>query len=597
MAYTGRKFEDEFGCVSVMFLTGKIARLWALLAVPLLALSAGVALLAPAEVRGYDCLVVPLGANQPEWTLDVTRGLTAWDHRAAGAPFRYVQAVSPNGRYQIVRSQRVVDSNFENLGWFLEDVWTGARVMLEHSVGFDAWSADSRVMAYVSEPSETPRRLTLYEPETGALHTAPLDSREYVEGVSADGRYVLLQDTFYFHRRVLHTDDFSEALRISENQQWLSAPWPAQGNRLVALTEAGPTLFSLDDDSAVPLDGLPENTVTRNVIWSPDGKRFAVVSMLTDSGFGLNLFAADGKSLAEPIIAPGVPVPLPQFGAWSADGTRFGFIRDDAFLALDSVTGALETLVSGAERMGMTWTYPTSAAAFLPLVHLEDAGLALTVIDIRAMQVAGKLIEGAARIDLPFWSANASRVAVKWDDAGGVTRLSWANSSDFQARELDEPGELYSEDNPLDTTARWLDNGATLLYSAYRADESGLYVANVDTGENHRVTGDLDWANPMVTLARSPDGQRFAMSYRPQGLNGLSAFVLFTLDGRTSQPLPTSSYVMPVWSPDGARLAHWDTTNSAIYIYDADGETLLRTTTAPPNGGFEWTACGERLGR
>jgi len=570
-------------------------RLWALFAAPLLALSAGVALLSPAEVRGYECLVVPLGANQPEWTLDVTRGLTAWDHRAMGAPFRYVQSVSPNGRYQIVRSQRVVGSDFENLGWFLEDAWTGASVSLEHSAGFDAWSANSRVLAYVSEPSETPRRLTLYVPETGALHTEPLASDEYTEGLSADGRYLLLQNTLNFQRRVVRTADFSDALRAGENQQWLSAPWPPYGNRLVLLENGAPTLFDLDEHSVVPLAGLPSDAITRNILWTPDGKRFAVVSMLSDTGFGLNLFAADGKPLAEPIRAPGVPVPLPQFGTWSADGVRFGFIRDDSLLVLDTATGALETLVRQAERMGMTWTYPTSAAAFLPLVHLEDEGLSLTVIDIRTMRVAGKLIEGAARIDLPFWSADASRVAVKWDDAGGVTRLSWADSRDFQARDLDEPGELYSEDNPLDTTARWLDNGATMLYSAYRADESGIYLANVDTGEIHRVTGDLDWANPMITLTRSPDGSRFAMSYRPQSLNGPSAFVIFTLDGRYSHPLPTSSYVMPVWSPDGARLAHWDTTSSAIYIYDANGQTVMRTSAAPPNGGFEWTVCGQRL--
>ncbi len=51
---------------------------------------------------------------------------------------------------------------------------------------------------------------------------------------------------------------------------------------------------------------------------------------------------------------------------------------------------------------------------------------------------------------------------------------------------------------------------------------------------------------------------------------------------------------MPVWSPDGQRIAHWDTTSSAIFVYDADGETLLRTTTAPPNGGFDWTTCRPR---
>lgn len=576
------------------FLTRTILRLGALLLAPLLALSA-VAALAPATPQGYRCLVVPLGANEPEWTLDVQRGLATWDYRARGAPFRYVQSVSPDGRFQIVRSQRVVGSTFENLGWFLEDVWTGDRVRLEHSAGFDAWSANSRVLAYVSEPSETPRALTLYDTQTGATHTEALASDEYPEGLSADGQYLLLQNALTFQRRVVYTTDFRDALRAGENQQWLSAPWPPSGNRLVLLAQGVPTLFDLDADRVVPLDGLPPDTITRNILWSPDGARFVIVSMLSDSGYGLNLFAADGQPLAEPLVAPAVPVPLPQFGAWSTDGTRFGFVRDDAFLVLDGETGALETLVSGAERMGMTWTYPTSASAFLPLVHLEEAGLALTIVDIRTMQRAGTLIEGAARIDLPFWSADASRMAVKWDDADGQTRLTWADSSDFVAHTLREPGQLFSDDTPLDTTAHWLDNGTTLIYSAYRNDESGLYVANVETGETHRVTGNLDWVNPMMTLARSPDGSRYAMSYRPQGVSGPNAFALFTLDGRSSHPLPTSSYVMPVWSPDSALLAHWDTTSSAIFIYNVDGETVLRTSAAPPNGGFEWTVCGERL--
>lgn len=582
--------------MDAVFLTRIIARWGVLLAVLLLALASGVALLAPSEVVGYHCLVVPVGTSQPEWTMDVLRGTTAWDRRAMDAPFRYVQTTSPNGRYQIVRSQRVLGTLYEDLSWVLEDVWEGTQTPLEHSAGFDAWSADSRIVAYVSEPTEDPRRLTFYEPESGATRTETLPFEEYIEGMSADGRYLLLQNTLTFHRRVIDTTDFSDALRADENQQWIGALWPSVGNRLVLLHDGTPTLFDLDAGTQAALDGLPE-AITRNVLWSPDGQRLAIVSVLSSGGFGLNLFDVDGDTLTEPVLAPVVPLPLPQFGAWSADAARFGFVLDDALVVIDTGTGTQETLVDGIQRMGMTWTYSPASALYLPLVHLQDDGLALSIVDTQHLRVVGTLIENAARIDLPFWSADASRVAVKWDTAQGETLLSWANSSDFVAHAVDEPGQFYSEDTPLDTTARWIDRGTTLLYSAYRDDESGVYLANVDTGATHRVTGDIDWVNPMMTLAASPDGSRYVMSYRSQGLNGPSAFVLFTTDGRIVHDLPTESYVMPVWSPDGTLLAHWDTGNSAINVYNSEGETVMQTLAAPPNGGFEWTACGQRAGR
>jgi Tol biopolymer transport system component len=572
-------------------LTLKFARLWALVALPLLAATAGVALLAPPPTPGYDCLIVPGTPTQPEWMLDISHGVDAWNRQTMDAPFRYVQTSSPNGRYQIVRSQRVSGNNYESLGWFLEDAWNGTQTRLEHSAGFDAWSAGSRVVAYVSEPMEQPRQLTIYEPETGTSRTSTLSADEYVEALSADGQYLLLQNALDFERRIVATADFSEVVHTGQSGQWQSTPWPPQGNRIVLMDNGVPTLFRLDDDSSIPLEGLPDNAATRNTIWSPDGARFAIVSILSDSSYGLNIFDISGQPLIEPILSPVVAVPLPQFGRWSNNGTRFGFIQDEALMVVDVTSGDIETLVGGAERMGMTWSYSPSSAAYLPMVNLQDDGLALTMVDLSTMQVAGQLVENAARIDLPFWTWDASRVAVKWDTVNGETRLSWANSSDFIAHDVPEPGRFYSEDTPLDNTARWLDAGTLLMYSAYRDDESGIYIANVETGDIERITGDLDWTNPHITLAASALGDRMVMSYRPQGLNGPSVFVLFTTDGRFERVLPTDSYVMPAWSPDGQRIAHWDTLNSAILVYDIDGEIIFRTTEAPPNGGFQWATC------
>src|SRR5690606_28330683 len=155
--------------------------------------------------------------------------------------------------------------------------------------------------------------LTLLEPENGSARSRTLPFEEYIEGLSPDGRYLLLQNSLSFVRRVVDTSDFSNVLRLDENQQWLSAPWSPHGNRLVLIANGEPTLFGLDEDADTALAGLPE-AITREVVWSPDGERFALVSMLSNSGYGLNLYDSDGQPLVEPIVSPAVPAALPAFG-------------------------------------------------------------------------------------------------------------------------------------------------------------------------------------------------------------------------------------------------------------------------------------------
>ena len=53
----------------------------------------------------------------------------------------------------------------------------------------------------------------------------------------------------------------------------------------------------------------------------------------------------------------------------------------------------------------------------------------------------------------------------------------------------------------------------------------------------------------------------------------------------------------PVWSPDNARLALADDAGNGVYVYDLDGQTLVRLTDAPSSGAWvDWSPDGRGLG-
>lgn len=589
-------------------MTGLVLRV-ALLLFILLPAAAGMVQLVAISNAGYACLVVPVGPDMPEWTLDVRSGRAVWDGRHLGAPIQSgTVSYSPDGRYGLGASERREDERWTPFGWYLEDTHTGMRTPLSHSVGYAVWSADSRTVAYTTLFDETPRQFTVLNLTSGAAHTQPLDYGIIMAELSPNGRYLLLQNPSTFEVWALRMADMHEVARATASHSPFSSPWPLQSNRLMLYSGTQPILYDLDNGTSIMLEEGPpptNRTPVRSIHWAPNGERFVLLSRHVDNRMVLSLFDADGKPLLPPMEIPGGPSPYPPtpVNVWSADGTRFAVRQGKTLSVIDVATGQREALIDGIERIDFSQGSPAPATGkFLTFFQSSDSGQALTILDLRTLTVASRLIDGATRIIPPVWTTDASRVAVKWEDSAGQTRLTWANRSDFIGHLLDEPGQLYGE-TAWNPAIFWLGSSPTLLYAAVRGDNRSIYSVNVETGETHTMATGLSGNYAGIMLSESPNGDRFIMSYRARGMTAevkfdeAEPFVLLSADGRYVRALPSHWYrmYMPVWSPDGTRFAQWND-EGVTHVFDADGNRLIETTTVPyPNqSDFEWTRCEPR---
>lgn len=127
----------------------------------------------------------------------------------------------------------------------------------------------------------------------------------------------------------------------------------------------------------------------------------------------------------------------------------------------------------------------------------------------------------------------------------------------------------------------WSPDGNRLVYAAYRDNNQDLYLLDLDTMIEQRLTDD-----PMTDDAPvwSPDGSRIAyLSYR-RGFGDIYLIDLETGENRVLLPLDHNQEV-PVWSRDGRYLAFTVQKGIAtdMAIYDMTGGEM-RYLTALPQG-------------
>jgi TolB protein len=143
------------------------------------------------------------------------------------------------------------------------------------------------------------------------------------------------------------------------------------------------------------------------------------------------------------------------------------------------------------------------------------------------------------------------------------------------------------------------DRGAERLRAPVNRDVQEIYIADYDGANPRKVT---NTATLNITPTWSPDSRAIAYtSYRPSG--GMGTFqdivlsYIATGDRRTpADGNPSKQNYLPVWSPDGSKIAFTTNRdgNPEIYVMNADGSGVRRMTNSPsidvtptwsPNGG------------
>jgi TolB protein len=137
-------------------------------------------------------------------------------------------------------------------------------------------------------------------------------------------------------------------------------------------------------------------------------------------------------------------------------------------------------------------------------------------------------------------------------------------------------------------------NGEFLAYHPEMAEAEGLYVLDVDTGKDTRVTTfreDItpDWA---------PDNQRFVFPSQRSGDRRWQIYIGWA-DGK-GEPVPLIEGRTPAWSPDGTLIAYQGTdaqgNNPGLYLISSEGGPIARLTQDESDRAPAWSPnCPRRI--
>ena len=230
------------------------------------------------------------------------------------------------------------------------------------------------------------------------------------------------------------------------------------------------------------------------------------------------------------------------YPAWSPDGTRIAFQRDQA---------ALDLWVMNADGTGQT--------------NLTNDGA--TATDSHA-----------------GWSPDGTKIVFRTNRDGGSDSEIWVMNADGSG------GTQLTFNSGAEQRPSFSPDGTKIVFASDSDGDYDIYVMSATGGVATPLTDD---AATDVSPAWSPDGNKVAFTSERDHING--EVYTMNANGENETRLTTNTNVdeLPTWSPDGTAIA-WDRDEN-IWVMDADGTDQLQLTTGGDDFGVAWAPQRPRL--
>ncbi len=173
----------------------------------------------------------------------------------------------------------------------------------------------------------------------------------------------------------------------------------------------------------------------------------------------------------------------------------------------------------------------------------------------------------------------ADDFAASWSPDGRIVFTSTRDSNrEIYVMNADGSAPRNLTGNPsTDSSPDWSPEGSSIAFGSDRDGNFDLYLMNPDGSDQRNLTqsseavyGSLDW---------SPDATRIAVM---RSANPASAYEIFVMnaDGSGLRNLSQGHGIVPVWSPDGTKIAFisWREGGLAVFVMDANGGGVTRVT-------------------
>jgi Tol biopolymer transport system component len=379
-----------------------------------------------------------------------------------------------------------------------------------------------------------------------------------------------------------------------------SVPFPA-GPRVVY--ERGGTLWSAPENGKTPAQALSAKGVAVTgwaispLTGASDGRYVAYLDAQTGA---LHIVRSDGQDdhIIGRVVGGGTLTsafwdsPAGQAInagiSWAPDGSRLAYLATDgSSLTLHIVNddGSGDHIVAhGALVSTAVWRGDGQWLAYL---QATPTGQSIWVVDL----AGGTSRQIAAQADPTDVSASVRQLTWLATGSGALT-LTWA------ARDGSTFTGIFAADASSGTLWQLSPDGAQLSAAAFSAAKNTWLVA--DGTALATVAGSA--GGPVWTAAGTAPAAVTAIMWSPAGTNqneaaleGDGKIMLWSAAGGVLLSQPASSTVVPVWSPDGSRLAYANGNLVIVLKPSIDGIVSVVSISAPGAQTIRWAPDGQSI--
>jgi TolB protein len=195
----------------------------------------------------------------------------------------------------------------------------------------------------------------------------------------------------------------------------------------------------------------------------------------------------------------------------------------------------------------------------------------------------------------PAWSPDGKKLAFSSDRGGGSVQIWVIEADGGSPRQLTTQG---SNSVPV-----WSPDGKRLAFASTRTGNTEIWVMDAD-GSNPKQLTSSEGKVGNNGASWSPDGQRIVFCSTRSG-----HYAIWVMKADGTQPVQlTTPYGerypdanVPVWSPDGAKIAFWSGIEHRygnVWVMDADGGNRKQLTAQPPGVNCDepvWSPDGSKI--
>jgi Tol biopolymer transport system component/DNA-binding winged helix-turn-helix (wHTH) protein len=463
-------------------------------------------------------------------------------------------------------------------------------------MGFGLWSPDEKKVVFYKEGDDTG---TPYLANSDGSNETKLPFLAGIMDWSPDGSKLVYQYGRPNSDIYLYTFETGKIVTLVNDPSFDSDPsFSPDGTKIAFISgRDGNQEIYVEDIDGSNLERLT-NHPARDAFptFSPDGTQIIFNSNREGENLDVYIMNVDGSNVRRLTNWPSDEESFP--GSWSPDGTQLFVLsersgKDNVYIMNVEPFATREVLADASHDLRSP-SFSRDGSKILFQSVAEDNTAELRIMDVNTKEVR-TAVKTATPDGSPKFSPDGNWIVFqdRLNDNGEICLVRSDGSGGVQD---------LTNNAARDVGPSWSPDGSKIVFTSNRDgnyDLFQIYVMNADGSNQHRIY----YSSGMSVHPNwSPDGIHIAFANdKEDGRTG--NFEIFSIELETTQPEQRLTFrrrydVLPVYSPDGSRIAFTSSAdgNGEIYVMNADGSGLVRLTRdAADDNSPSWSPDGNHI--